>query len=169
MRFVKCGKCRNKFNSESSLCTYCGAVKGSGGGGILLVLALVLVPYFLFLKFHSAPIDAALNAPHRETDSEKAQKAMPAVKLKTRWSKEGFGNVMMADFTITNNSSYFISDIFISCHMMGKSGTEIGTNANIIYDSVEPGKTKKIKEFDMGLINPQAASSNCEISDLKAY
>jgi len=70
--------------------------------------------------------------------------ALSAVKLKYEWSKEGFGNVMEASFTIDNQSTYDIKDIEITCNHMAKSGTVIDSNKRTIYDIVKANSKKKV-------------------------
>jgi len=86
--------------------------------------------------------------------------------LKYDWKKGGFDTVMIADFTITNKNSFSIKDIGISCEHYAQSGTRIDSNQNTIYQTVGAGKTKKIKDFNMGFIHSQAASSSCKVTNL---
>ena len=88
------------------------------------------------------------------------------MKLSFHWSKGGFGNVMEADFAVTNNSNYAVKDIEINCEHFAKSGTNIDSNKRTIYDVVPAHSTKKFPHFNMGFIQSQAASSKCSITDL---
>jgi hypothetical protein len=90
------------------------------------------------------------------------------VKLTFKWYKEGFGNVMVADFTIKNPTQYRFKDFTIKCIHSGPSGTEIDSNTRTIYEVVQPKSTKVIKEMNMGFIHSQAARSGCGITDLTA-
>jgi len=92
--------------------------------------------------------------------------ALHMVKLDFNWSKGGFGNVMLADFTISNPSDYSIKDIEITCEHSAPSGTEIDSNTRTVYQTV-PAKGKKvIRNFNMGWIHTQAARSSCKVVDL---
>ena len=88
------------------------------------------------------------------------------VKLEYKWRKEGFGNVMVADFTVKNPTQYRFKDFEIKCTHLAPSGTEIDSNRRTIYEVVEPKSTKVIKQMNMGFIHSQAARSGCEITDL---
>jgi hypothetical protein len=79
------------------------------------------------------------------------------------WSKEGFGSVMVADFSIKNTSDYDLKDISIKCRHSGRSGTVIDTNERTIYEIVQAKTTKPIRHFSMGFIHSQAARSGCEV------
>jgi hypothetical protein len=92
--------------------------------------------------------------------------ALPLIGLDYKWRKEGFDDVMEADFTVKNGSSYDIKDIEITCHHFGKSGTEIDSNTRTIFDVVKAHSTKKFLKFNMGLIHTQAARSSCAITNL---
>ena len=88
------------------------------------------------------------------------------VKLKFQWHKEGFDNIMMADFTLTNPTTYRFKDVEIKCTHFAPSGTEIDSNTRTVYEVVEPKSTKRFKEVNMGFIHSQAKKSGCEIADL---
>lgn len=88
------------------------------------------------------------------------------VKLDYKWYKEGFGNVMIADFTIKNPTQYRFKDVEIKCTHSAPSGTVIDSNTKTIYEIVEPKSTKVIKQMNMGFIHSQASRSGCEITDL---
>lgn len=88
------------------------------------------------------------------------------VKLDFKWHKDGFGNVMIADFTLKNPTEYRFKDFEIKCTHSAPSGTVIDSNSRTIYETVGPKSTKVIKEMNMGFINSQASTSNCQITDL---
>ena len=87
------------------------------------------------------------------------------IDLKHKWRKEGFGNVMEADFTVMNQNSFAIKDLEITCRHFSKSGTEIDRNTRVVYDIVNAYSTKKIMSFNMGFIHSQAAKSGCSVTE----
>lgn len=98
---------------------------------------------------------------------DKKQLAMGLVSLDdVRWRKEGFGNVMEADFTIKNMSDYDIKDVEITCTHSGKSGTKIDENTKMIYEVVGKHDSERMKKINMGFIHTQAYSTSCEITNL---
>jgi hypothetical protein len=88
------------------------------------------------------------------------------VKLDFKWHTDGFGNIMMANFTIKNPTQYRFKDFEIKCTHSAPSGTVIDSNSRTIYQTVEPISTKVIREMNMGFINSQATRSGCQITDL---
>jgi hypothetical protein len=82
---------------------------------------------------------------------------------KFSWSKEGFGSVMVAEFSIKNTSDYDLKDISIKCRHSGPSGTVIDSNERTIYEIVKAKTSKPIRHFSMGFIHSQAARSGCEV------
>jgi hypothetical protein len=88
------------------------------------------------------------------------------VKLDFKWHTDGFGNIMMANFTIKNPTQYRFKDFEIKCTHSAPSGTVIDSNSRTIYQTVEPTSTKVIREMNMGFINSQATRSGCQITDL---
>lgn len=93
--------------------------------------------------------------------------ALGQAKIDFSWSKGGFGNVMMADFSIHNPSDYTIKDIEVTCTHFANSGTEIDSNTRTIYEFVPARGKKSIKNFNMGLIHNQAEKTSCRITDLQ--
>lgn len=87
------------------------------------------------------------------------------IELKFSARKAGFGSVMEANFTIINDSYYDIKDIQIRCNHFSKSGTEIDYNTGIIYELFPSGKRRYIKDFNMGFMHSQSASTYCRIED----
>lgn len=88
------------------------------------------------------------------------------VKLDFKWHTDGFGNIMIANFTIKNPTQYRFKDFEIKCTHSAPSGTVIDSNSRTIYQTVEPTSTKVIREMNMGFINNQATRSGCQITDL---
>lgn len=91
---------------------------------------------------------------------------MQDMKLDFKWSKSGFDNIMIADFTIKNPTQFRFKDVEIKCTHSAPSGTEIDSNTRTIYEVFEPHSTKKIKQMNMGFIHSQVAGSGCRITDL---
>lgn len=130
---------------------------------VLILLGLGFVSYLTTPKYSSMQ-DRAKQAAVTHIDAKAA--AVSSMQLKFSWNKEGFGNVMIANFTIINNGSRDVKDIQITCTHYAPSGTEIDSNTRTIYQIVKAGKRKTIKNFNMGFINSQARSSACNITDL---
>ena len=171
MAIKKCKECGKDVSASAKVCPHCGKKYPTGGLTMPAKIFLAIVLLVIFGKFLGTPEDSqkpntATSSPPRATETSK-DKAMRAIKLDFKWSKSGFDNVMMADFTIINPSNYKIKDIEITCTHYAKSGTKIDSNKRTIYDVV-PAKGKKIfKDFNMGFIHSQAHSSACECTDLK--
>lgn len=94
------------------------------------------------------------------------QVLLNTVQLDFNWHTDGFGTVMIADFTIKNPTAYRFKDIEITCNYFGPSGTIIDSNTRTIYQIVQPKSTKVIREQNMGFINSQASSSSCKLTNL---
>lgn len=88
------------------------------------------------------------------------------VSLDYKWSKDGFGTIMMVDFVFTNKSPYPAKDLTVTCTHYAPSGTVIDSNTRTIYEIIPAKRTKKVNDFNMGFIHSQAASSICKIDDL---
>src|SRR5262249_5054163 len=84
------------------------------------------------------------------------------------WSKEGFGSVMVANFSIKNTLPWPVKDIELRCTHSAPSGTTIDRNTRTIYERIEANKVKRINNFSMGFIHSQASRSGCEIKSVVA-
>lgn len=100
-------------------------------------------------------------------DVYRLEDVLRLIEVDFNWHTIGYGNVMVADFTVTNLSKYKIKDIEITCYHFGKSGTKIDSNTRTIYDIV-PAKGKKyFKDVNMGFFHSQTNKSGCKCTNLK--
>jgi hypothetical protein len=79
------------------------------------------------------------------------------------WTKQGFGNIMEANFTIKNSLPWAVKDIEIRCEHDAPSGTTIDSTTRTIYERFEANKSRRIAKFSMGFIHSQANRSGCRI------
>lgn len=164
MALTKCNECGEEISKKAEKCPKCGAPQNKKTSLFTWLVTIIVVLWAVGYFPGNSGIDTA-STPNR-TPSPK-EIAMQNVKLDFSWTKEGFGNVMEANFTITNNSEHQIKDIEIKCTHYAKSGTQIDSNSRTIYDVV-PAKSKKtIKNFNMGFIHSQSERTGCAITDLK--
>ena len=91
------------------------------------------------------------------------------MKLDYTWTKGGFDNVMMANFTVHNPSTFRIKDIEVTCTSFAPSGTQIDDNKRTIYEIVPAKSTRHFNDFNMGFIVSQVKSTACRVSDLVVY
>jgi hypothetical protein len=115
----------------------------------------------------TTPKVAPTIAPKPEPTAVSKEAAKRMVTVNYKWTKDGFGTIMMVDFTLTNRSPYSARDITVTCTHYAPSGTEIDSNTRTIYEVVPANGKKVVKQFNMGFIHSQAKSSRCEISDLE--
>jgi PAS domain S-box-containing protein len=89
------------------------------------------------------------------------------------WEKGGFGTVMMANFTIRNDSPVDVADFKIRCEHLDSNGVVVDQNSGTAFGIVKAHATIRISSVNMGFLNPQTGTSrtaktNCEILGLKA-
>ena len=122
-------------------------------------------------------LDPENNNLYREKISYYKKKASEAKEIKLypekfvkieemKWWKDGFGSIMMADFTIKNNLPGPVKDIEVICSHSAPSGTVIDYNTRIIYERIGQGRTKKFKDFNMGFIDDQVVRTGCKVSSV---
>lgn len=153
-----CKECKKEVSSKAKTCPNCGApIPQNVGVGTIFVLLFVIYVFY-----------AAFTVDKPSATKTPKQIALEQVKLLNfEWYKEGFGNVMEANFLISNESSNDIKDIEITCNHSGKSGTKIDSNSRTIYEMIKAKQKKKISKFNMGFIHSQAVKSSCGITNLE--
>lgn len=162
-RFQQCPSCKKIISKNSRECPNCG-VKVKKITPLQWVGIVIFA--FLIIGLFNSPDTKNTNITTSEVHvSEKTQKKLVSEQLKLdyEWRKIGFGSVLEADFTITNNSEYDIKDVDIQCEHYSKSDTKIDSNNEVIYEVFNSKTTKKINNFNMGFIHSQVNSSSCHI------
>lgn len=79
------------------------------------------------------------------------------------WRLDGFGNVMIATFRISNDNDIAVKDIEILCRTSGRSGTELSSASHTIYDIIAPHKTRTFTDINMGFVDSQSARAGCDV------
>lgn len=82
---------------------------------------------------------------------------------KPSWQGGGFGSVMLINADVKNVSEFTLKDFMIECTTFGASGTELNTASRIVYERIKPSQTKRLREFNMGFLANQAATTSCRI------
>ena len=80
----------------------------------------------------------------------------------TEFKTGGFDMVMIADFTITNNTKQPVKDIEIVCNGYSETKTKIDSNTRTVYKVINPGQTITINDFNMGFIQSAVQSERCK-------
>jgi hypothetical protein len=145
-------------------------IKGAGIGWtaavLLLLFCFVNLPNIFGGDTETSAVSKSINSPAPFSAPDPKEMLLRDLKLDFKWHKDGFGSVMMANFTLKNPTEYRFKDFEIKCTHSAPSGTIIDSNTRTIYETVEPNSTKVVKEMNMGFIDTQASTSNCQITDL---
>jgi len=88
------------------------------------------------------------------------------------WEKGGFGTVMIANFTIRNDSPVDVANLKIRCSHATEDGVVLDQNDGTAYRVIRAHSTARIPNVNMGFLSPETASSkhsktDCEILSLK--
>lgn len=180
MALIKCKECGKEFSDEQKQCIHCGSTKHRS-----FVKKHPILSFFGFMFVLSSVLPVIRGGEHTTTanattqttnnkeiqpkknDGSDISKAIENVELDYKWSKGGFGSVMVMDsLTIKNNNPYPVKDLTISCKLTAESGTSIGSPQKKLLRRVEPNKKIVERDFSIGFINSQAANAGCYISDL---
>jgi hypothetical protein len=133
--------------------------------GLIFFGAFVLFVYFVGNSNKPAP---APNSRDKIKEYEPSPQLTHPERFVTiellSWSKEGFGSVMEADFTISNGLPWPVKDIEILCEHDAPSGTTIDSNKRTLYERIGANDFKIITKFNMGFIHSQATRSACRIT-----
>jgi len=161
MALIKCKACGNEISKKAEACPKCG--EKPRRTTLLTWIVLIIAVGWIFGQIASS--NSPVNSSGVSTLSP-TETAINNIKLDFSWGKEGFGNVMIANFTIHNNGSQDVKDIKIKCTHSAASGTVIDENTQTIYELFKAKSKKTIRNFNMGFIHSQASKSGCEIVDL---
>lgn len=172
MALHACKECGQQISSDAKVCPHCGK-KTSAGTGCLVIFGLLILLVIVANRVTSVGNDTSSARSAGSAGSPGAvgavnpkQVALAQTKLTFEWGKEGFGDIMIANFVVKNDSNYNIKDLEITCNHFAKSGTRIDSNTRTIYDIVKAHSTRRFTKFNMGFIHTQAAKSECSITDL---
>lgn len=171
MAIAKCRECGTEVSDQAKTCPKCGVntpvkktsifVKIIAGLFGIAVLGNVVGA----LVGGSSPQSTGSTQPAAILDPK--EQALNFVKLeKFEWKKGGFDSIMMLTATIKNKGTRDVKDLEIKCKHSSNSGTKIDSNTKVVFEIVKAGKSLRIKDFSMGFIHGQAASTNCQITDL---
>jgi hypothetical protein len=87
--------------------------------------------------------------------------------LDFNWSRGGFDNVMVGNFTIKSTLQFDVHDIVIACETSGASGTKLSSASQVIYDVVPAKATKRFSNVNLGFINSQSVNANCRLVSVR--
>ena len=163
MALKKCKECGNDVSTEAASCPKCGAVIKKKTGFWRYIVGAFLI--FITLGAIVSVLNSVSNTNPGSSRSVKAS-VLDALTIDFTWSKDGFGSVMMGNFTIHNKSSHDVKDIEITCSHFGKSGTQIDQNTRTVFEIVKAGATRKVADVNMGFIHDQTSTSSCKITDV---
>ena len=117
-------------------------IKGAGIGwtvvALLLLFCLVNLPNVFGGgdKETSATVGSStISSPAPFSASDPKETLLRDVKLDFKWHKDGFGNIMIANFTLKNPTEYRFKDFEIKCTHSAPSGTVIDSNTRTIYEN----------------------------------
>lgn len=88
------------------------------------------------------------------------------------WERGGFGTVMIANFTIRNDSPVDVANVKIRCSNAREDGVVLDQNEGTAYGVIRAHSTARIPNINMGFLSSEAASSRhskttCEIWSVK--
>lgn len=142
------------------------AVVIAGGGLMLLIVGFGLVLRETVAD-PSSPNAAAVLKVTADSDPRGIAAGRKVNLTNFDWRKGGFGTVMIATFTISNENDFAIKDLYVACELTAPSGTKIGYAAATLYERVPAHGRKTVREVNMGSgisrdFN-QAATASCKL------
>lgn len=159
--FTKCKFCGKSIQKTFKKCPSCG--KSLIHITLMHWSGTALISLIVYYYFNTPTPQARTE---KESIAIRKMLAIDNIKLEYQWKKEGFGNIMAGDFTITNKNEFSFKDLEIKCINYSKSGTELDSNTRIIYDIFEAKTSKRHTNFNMGFIHEQTSESICHIRNL---
>lgn len=171
MAMKKCKECGREVSTSAKLCPHCGKKHPTGGLTMPAKVFLVIFALFVLGKvvgdMGGSSTSTSSTAPSGPSPAQIKEQVKAQVIIKNlKWYKSGFDSVMMVNASFENKSGRDVKDIELTCDHFSNSGTKIDSNTRVIYEIVKAGKVKAVRDFNMGLIHSQAASTTCSITNL---
>ncbi|RYD62375.1 MAG: zinc ribbon domain-containing protein [Verrucomicrobiaceae bacterium] len=141
-------------------------VKSGCGKVAIILISIVAVLTLLVGGCFIFGVSKVAEGVSKEMDKQETARKASVDSLEIidfKWNKEGFGNVMEADFKIRNKGTVDLKDIEILCEHAAPSGTKIDSNRRTIFEVVKAGETREFKNFSMGFIHSQVEKSTASI------
>jgi len=116
--------------------------------------------YAMAIKKHDEEI-----ADKKEDKAEKVARAYASrslLSLETTLKIKRF-NVVLANFTLKNESNGEITDVEIRCSYYSPTNALLGQHKKVLYIKVPKNGVKEVTGFKMGIAPSQASSSRCEV------
>lgn len=131
-------------------------VKKSGcGGGCLLLLVIFGIVGYLTTKT-SQPFLARAIAEAKESGMAKKEARSKLTIADSSVSRSNDGK-LLSSFTITNNGPILAKDFYLELDAFAPSGTRLNHLKATLFDMVQAGESKKIKNVSFGAADPQAS------------
>jgi len=115
------------------------------------------------LFFGVAVTGSALSAPTGKQVEQQAQAVAALQMTEVSWHKGGWNDMMMLNATVQNSGRRDVKGIRIVCDHLSSSETKAASNTATIYGPFPAGKSKSIRNFDMGSFHEQTKGTNCSI------
>ena len=115
------------------------------------------------LFFGVAVVGTAMAAQTSKQAEQQAQAVAALQMTEVSWHKGGWNDMMMFDATVQNTGKRDVRDIKVVCDHLSSNHTKAASNAATIYGPFAAGKSKAIRNFDMGSFREQTKGTNCSI------
>jgi hypothetical protein len=141
-------------------------------GGVLLVFALAMCADKKNPPTSEPQVDQAraAAAAERERRAAEHREKVEAIRVtKIRWRLDGFGSVLILAPTLQNTGQSEVRDIKLTCTLLARSGTTVGTVSHVVYDLLPAGKARSFPEVNLGFVNEQSAKLGCEVADANTF
>jgi len=164
MALIKCRACGSEISKTAKPCPKCGEKRPRRTSLLAVIFGACFWTCVIFIVLPD--LMRANTSSSSTTQVSPKEAAIGSMKLDFTWRKDGFGSVMIADFTVHNNGLHDVKDVEVKCIHSAPSGTVIDSNTQTLYDLFKAKSTRQIRDFNMGFIHSQAAITRCEITDL---
>jgi hypothetical protein len=86
------------------------------------------------------------------------------------WSKSGRNNdKIIGSFTLKNDNSFAVKNIYIECHLFDSEGTVLPHSVTDVNETISAMSWQAYRDITMGVeVSPSVARVTCEVSFFKA-
>lgn len=167
LALVRCKKCWQQVNAETTICPKCGArIRRPVSKPALMLGVLLIALGWISLQRYQGTSWNAPPPPPPDPAAEARAEAIRHLDFSFSWIKGSVGKPMLIDVKLSNKGARDVKDITIACeHIIDNKGGVV-INRRILYETVKASETRTFPRFDMGYLAVDTPQTRCRVADL---
>ncbi len=167
LALVRCKKCWQQVNAETTTCPKCGARIRRPVSKLALMLGVLLIALgWISVQHYQGTGWNAPPPPKPDPAAEAKAEAIRNLDFSFSWTKGSVGKPMLIDVILINKGARDVKDILIVCEHILDNKVDPVKNRSILYEAVKASETRTFPRFDMGYLAIDTPRTRCRVADL---